>query len=148
VRPKYLRKLLERIMSIFSGRCLCGKVTYECHAEPKAIFNCHCVDCRRATGSVFGTNLFVSEEQVEIFGEVCSFTHTSDSGSTMTKQFCSNCGSLLFGKNSAKPDVLSVRAGTVDQLDLIKPAVNVFMESRIPSTSINEDLKQATRMPL
>ena len=134
-------------MSIFSGKCLCGKVTYECHAEPKAIFNCHCEDCRRATGSVFGTNLFVPEDQIEISGEVSSYYHTSDSGSNMTKQFCTNCGSLLFGKNSTKINVLSVRAGTVNQLDLIKPLVNVFMESKIPSTSIDQKLKQVSRMP-
>jgi hypothetical protein len=43
--------------------------------------------------------------------------------------------------------VLSIRAGTVDQLDLIKPMVNVFMDSKVPSTSIDENLKQAPRMP-
>ena len=134
-------------MTVFSGKCLCGKVTYNCQAEPKAIFNCHCEDCRRATGSVFGTNLFVPEEKVEIFGEFSSYTHTSDSGSTMTKRFCPNCGSLLFGKNSAKIGVISIRAGSVDQLDLIKPSVNVFMDSKVPSTSIDENLKQASRMP-
>ena len=134
-------------MSFFSGKCLCGKVTYKCDAEPKAIFNCHCEDCRRATGSVFGTNLFVPEEKVGIFGEVSSYCHTSDSGSTMTKFFCNNCGSLLFGKNSAKINVLSIRAGTVDQVDLIKPAVNIFMDSKIPSTSIDKNLKQASKMP-
>ena len=134
-------------MAVFSGRCLCGKVSYECYAEPKAIFNCHCEDCRRATGSVFGTNLFVPEDQVEISGEVSSYFHISDSGSTMTKQFCAKCGSLLFGKNSAKVNVLSVRAGTVDQLDLIKPSVNVFMESKVPSTSIDKNLNQAAKMP-
>ena len=134
-------------MSFFSGKCLCGKINYKCDAEPKAIFNCHCEDCRRATGSVFGTNLFVPEDKVEIFGKVSSYSHTSDSGSTMTKRFCPNCGSLLFGKNSAKINVLSIRAGTVDQLDLIKPVVNVFMDSKIPSTSIDENLKQAPRMP-
>ena len=134
-------------MSVFSGKCLCGKVTYRCHTEPKTIFNCHCEDCRRATGSVFGTNLFVPEDKVEIFGKVSSYSHTSDSGSTMTKRFCPNCGSLLFGKNSAKFNVLSIRAGTVDQLDLIKPVVNVFMDSKIPSTSIDQNLKQAPRMP-
>jgi Uncharacterized conserved protein len=134
-------------MSVFSGKCLCGKVTYACHTEPKTIFNCHCEDCRRATGSVFGTNLFVPEDKVEIFGKVSSYSHTSDSGSTMTKRFCPNCGSLLFGKNSAKVNVLSIRAGTVDQLNLIKPVVNVFMDSKIPSTSIDQNLKQAPRMP-
>ena len=134
-------------MSILSGKCLCGKVSYKCHAEPLTIFNCHCEDCRRATGSVFGTNLFVPEDKVEIIGEVTSYSHTSDSGSKMTKIFCPNCGSLLFGKNSAKINVLSIRAGSVNQIDKIKPAVNVFMDSKVPSTSIDENLKQAPRMP-
>tara|TARA_B110000977_G_scaffold25065_1_gene30729 strand:+ start:113 stop:520 length:408 start_codon:yes stop_codon:yes gene_type:complete len=135
-------------MSVFSGKCLCGNVTYKCHAEPTVIFNCHCEDCRRATGSVFGTNFFVPEDELEIFGEVSSYSHTADSGSTMTKRFCPNCGSLLFGNNSAKSNVVSIRAGTVDQLDLIKPVVNVFMDSKVSSTSIDKNLKQASRMPL
>ena len=135
-------------MSVFSGKCLCGNVTYKCHDEPTVIFNCHCEDCRRATGSVFGTSLFVPEDELEIFGEVSSYSHTADSGSTMTKRFCSNCGSLLFGNNSAKSNVVSIRAGTVDQLDLIKPVVNVFMDSKVSSTSIDKNLKQASRMPL
>ena len=134
-------------MSLFSGKCLCGMVSYKCYSEPNAIFNCHCNDCRRATGSVFGTNLFVPENKVEIQGKVSSFTHTSDSGSTMTKLFCPNCGSLLFGKNSVKPNVMSIRAGTVEQIEIIKPIINVFMSSKIPSTPIDETLKQALRMP-
>ena len=135
-------------MSVFSGKCLCGDITYKCHAEPTVIFNCHCEDCRRATGSVFGTNFFVPEDELEIFGEVSSYSHTADSGSAMTKRFCPNCGSLLFGNNSAKSNVVSIRAGTVDQLDLIKPVVNVFMDSKVSSTSIDKNLKQASRMPL
>ena len=134
-------------MSVFSGKCLCGNVSYQCHSEPKAIFNCHCEDCRRATGSVFGTNLFVPESVVEISGEISSYSHISDSGSTMTKRFCPNCGSLLFGSNSAKPNVVSIRAGTVDQLALIKPQINLFMDKKVPSTSIDENLEQASRMP-
>ena len=134
-------------MSLFSGKCLCGLVSYMCYSKPNAIFNCHCNDCRRATGSVFGTNLFVPENKLEIQGKVSSFTHTSDSGSTMTKLFCPNCGSLLFGKNSAKPNVMSIRAGTVEQVEIIKPMINVFMSSKIPSTPIDETLKQAPGMP-
>jgi hypothetical protein len=134
-------------MSVFSGKCLCGNVSYQCHSEPKAVFNCHCEDCRRATGSVFGTNLFVPEAKVEISGAVSSYSHISDSGSTMTKRFCPNCGSLLFGSNSAKPNVVSIRAGTVDQLALIKPQINLFMDKKVPSTSIDENLEQASRMP-
>ena len=134
-------------MSIFSGKCLCGEVTYECHVEPKAIYNCHCEDCRRATGSVFGTNLFVPEDQVKISGKVSTYSHQADSGSTMVKQFCAKCGSLLFGNNSARANIVSIRAGTVDQLDVITPQINLFMESKVPSTSIDKNLKQSARMP-
>ena len=62
-------------MYIFSGNCLCGKITYECYVKPKTIFNCHCEDCRRATGSVFGTNLFVPENEVKISGNLSSYSH-------------------------------------------------------------------------
>jgi hypothetical protein len=135
-------------MSIISGKCLCGKVSYNCDTAPKAIFNCHCEDCRRATGSVFGTNLFVPINELKIFGELSSYSHNSDSGSKMTKLFCPTCGSLLFGKNSSKPNVISIRAGTVNELNLIKPVINVFMESKVPSTSVDETLQKAPRMPI
>ena len=134
-------------MYIFSGKYLCGKVNYNCYVKPKAIFNCHFEDCRRAIGSVFGTNLFVTEEEVKICGRLSSYTHKSDSGSTMTKMSCSNCGSLMFGRNSAKKNIMSIRAGTVIQLSLIKPEINVFMDSKVPSTSIDENIKKAARMP-
>ena len=66
----------------------------------------------------------------------------------MTKMFCTNCGSLMFGRNSAKKNIMSIRAGTVIQLDLIKPEINLFMDSKVPSTSIDNNIKQAARMPL
>ena len=135
-------------MYIFSGNCLCGRVTGGSEMCIRDRFNCHCVDCRRATGSVFGTNLFVPEEEVKISGKLSFYTHKSDSGSTMTKIFCSNCGSLMFGRNNAKENIISIRAGTVIQLDLIKPEINVFMDSKVPSTIIDKNIKKAARMPL
>ena len=135
-------------MYIFSGNCLCGKVNYKCYVEPIYIFNCHCEDCRRATGSVFGTNLFVQEDKVKISGNLSSYSHRSDSGSTMKKMFFTNCGSLMFGRNSAKKNIMSIRAVTVIQLDLIKPEINLFMDSKVPSTSIDNNIKQAARMPI
>ena len=66
----------------------------------------------------------------------------------MTKMFCTNCGSLMFGRNSAKKILCQSRAGTVIQLDLIKPEINLFMDSKVPSTSIDNNIKQAARMPL
>ena len=54
----------------------------------------------------------------------------------------------MFGRNSTKENIISIRAGTVIQLDLIKPKINVFMDSKVPSTSIDNNIKKAARMPL
>ena len=75
-------------MAGFTGNCLCKAVTYKSNADPLMILNCHCENCRRLTGSVFGTNLFVPEDQLQFEGEVSTLNHMADSGNSMTRQFC------------------------------------------------------------
>ena len=77
-------------MSFFTGSCLCGSVKYKSNSDPLVIQNCHCDQCRKATGSVYLTNLFIKEENFEITGEVNNYTHLSDAGNNMTKYFCPN----------------------------------------------------------
>ena len=102
---------------------------------------------RAATGAAYGTLLFVDDGALTFTGAPKSFQHVADSGAQMEKHFCPNCGSQLFGKNSNRPGLLSLRAGVVDQKDLVKPAVNVYMSSRIPSTPIDPELKGFEKMP-
>ena len=132
----------------FSGKCLCGSVTYTSYAEPTLILNCHCEDCRRSTGAVYGTNVFVPEDQVQIYGEVSFFSHTAKSGNIMTKRFCKKCGTLLFGNSSGRENILSIRAGTIDQTDMIKPVMNVFVSSQVSSTPLDPDLNKTDEMPI
>lgn len=131
----------------FSGRCLCGSVSYKVSSDPSFVLNCHCEDCRRSTGSVYGTNVFVDEDKVQITGEVSLYVHTADSGNEMTKRFCPNCGTLLFGNSSGRQNSVSIRAGTIDQFDLIKPQMNVFVAKKIESTPINDSLPRSEGMP-
>ena len=131
----------------FSGKCLCGKVSYKSHAEPVLVLNCHCEDCRRSTGAVYGTNVMVPEDQLEINGEVSIFSHKAKIGNNMTKRFCKTCGTLMFGNSSGRKNVVSIRAGGVDQTDIINPVMNVFVDSKISSTPINNYLPQASEMP-
>ena len=135
-------------MSIFTGSCLCGSVNYKSNTNPLVIQNCHCDQCRKATGSVYLTNLFIKEENFEITGEVNNYTHLSDAGNNMTKYFCPNCGSQVFGKNSGRPGIITIRAGTVNEKDIIKPIRNLFLKSKVPSTPINSNLEACEGMPL
>ena len=135
-------------MSIFTGSCLCGSVNYKSNSDPLVIQNCHCDQCRKATGSVYLTNLFIKEENFEITGEVNNYTHLSDAGNNMTKYFCPNCGSQVFGKNSGRSGIITIRAGTVNEKDIIKPIRNLFLKSKVPSTPINSNLEACEGMPL
>ncbi len=134
-------------MAKLTGKCLCGNVTFSADTDIKLMANCHCSDCRAATGAAYGTLVFVEADALTVTGSPKVFKHVADSGADMEKHFCPDCGSQLFGKNSNRPNMVSLRAGVVDQTDLIKPAVNVYMSSKIPSTPIDPDLKGFEKMP-
>tara|TARA_Y100000991_G_C21789714_1_gene270757 strand:- start:117 stop:527 length:411 start_codon:yes stop_codon:yes gene_type:complete len=135
-------------MSFFTGSCLCGSVKYKSNSDPLVIQNCHCDQCRKTTGSVYLTNLFIKEENFEITGEVNNYTHLSDAGNKMTKFFCPKCGSQIFGKNSGRPGITTIRAGTVNEKDIIKPIRNLFLKSKVPSTPTDNNLEACEGMPL
>ena len=130
-----------------SGSCLCGEISYKCNGDIKMIINCHCEDCQAATGSVHGTMLFVSGDDLEINGSPKTFSHSADSGNTLTKHFCGSCGSQLFGTNTMREGVYGIRAGTVHQKDSIKPGMNIYLDSAVPSTPMDPELKTAAKMP-
>jgi hypothetical protein len=134
-------------MPKLSGKCLCGKIAFSADTEIKLMANCHCSDCRAATGAAYGTLLFVAEDALQITGTPKVFRHKADSGAEMEKHFCPDCGSQLFGRNSNRPNVVSIRAGVVEQTELVKPTVNVFLDSRIASTPIDAQLKGFPKMP-
>ena len=83
-------------MAEFTGKCLCGQVSYKSHVKPTLILNCHCEDCRRSTGAVYSTNVFVEDDKVEIIGTTSAYSPIAKSGNMMTKHFCENCGSLML----------------------------------------------------
>ena len=134
-------------MTQLSGSCLCGGITYSANADIKMIINCHCTDCQKATGSVHGTMVFVEEDKVSINGNPATFDHPADSGNTLTKMFCNDCGSQLMGKNTGRPGMIGLRAGGIDQKELIKPGADIYCSSAIESTPLNANTKHFDRMP-
>ena len=99
--------------SKFSGHCLCGSVSYKFSAEPELPHCCLCDDCRRASGSVYGSFVYVSAEALQVTGEMRSYEHQNDQSSTMTKYFCPSCGSHIIGTNSKTPERRAVWVGVI-----------------------------------
>ena len=132
---------------VISGSCLCGAIRYSASASPLFQAHCHCQDCRKNTGSAFAALAFVPINSLSWQGQTQTFTHRADSGAVMTKHFCSSCGSQLFGTNSAKPDRIHIKVGSMEDAQWFEPQCNVWASSRLPSTPINAGVKDFAQMP-
>ena len=126
-------------MATHTGGCLCGAIRYEITGEPVRVANCHCDECRRATGASFATVAFFSEEDVQVVrGTPKQFRHAADSGNTMTKEFCGDCGSQLLGAGSGSPGVRSVRVGSLDDAGFVVPQMDLYTGKALPFTRLSD----------
>jgi hypothetical protein len=74
-----------------------------------------------------------SESGIRLIGEPATYATTSAAGNTVTRLFCRNCGSPLFGMNTGMPGFMTVSLGTVDAseaADALTPQVAIFARSR------------------
>jgi hypothetical protein len=51
-----------------TAHCCCGALRVEISADPDLVGVCHCGECQRRTGSVFGVNAYFKREYVRADG--------------------------------------------------------------------------------
>ncbi len=133
-------------MTGFTGGGLCGAIGYEVGGDPVRMLNCHCDDCRRATGASFGTFVFVNESDLTILqGTPKFFAHANDVGVTMTKQFCANCGTQLFGQGARAGGIIHVKVGTIDDAGFVRPAMDLFVSKKLPFVRLSDETEHFDR---
>jgi hypothetical protein len=110
-----------------TGHCLCGAISYRFDAEPDNVVLCHCDDCQRHSGSAFSVNLFVPRAALKIKGTPKSHqTVGTENGGTSDRMFCGECGTPIFTQIHALPDVVLVKAGTLDDRSGLKPSAEIW----------------------
>src|ERR1700761_7972503 len=103
-------------MADLTGGCLCGRVRYTLVGEPAFSGLCHCRNCQRYTGSTFEAVTVYPSAAVAVQGELKTYNDTGDSGKTVFRRFCPNCGSGVIADAELMPDLTIVLAGTLDDL--------------------------------
>ena len=129
------------------GHCLCGDVKYTISSAPVRMGQCHCDDCRKATGTGHSSNAFFEKEAVSIEGETSSYESTTDTGSIITRYFCPNCGSRLFGTSNVATNIISVSAGTLDDSSWFKANAIVYDKRRPKWDVMDKDIPTFKEMP-
>jgi hypothetical protein len=129
------------IQTGLTASCLCGEARLALGKPIGPGGYCHCRDCHKITGSAFSVTIpFESGDFHVISGEIGSFTKVADSGNEVTRHFCRNCGSPLFGRLRQYPEMIFIRAGIIDQPITIKPARQSWCRSRLDWATIDPEL--------
>jgi hypothetical protein len=113
---------------IFTGRCLCAAVTYQCAAPVLPPCFCHCESCRRASGSHVVAWATVARDTFRITGGTLR-SHASSP--PVLRQFCAQCGTPLTYWNKDAPDTIDIAIATLDRPETMEPVDHIWMEDAV-----------------
>ena len=124
---------------MLTGRCYCGAVQYEVADAFKYAANCHCTNCRRATGAAFKPFAGIESERLRVTqGEDRLLRFGDDTNHDVR---CATCGSFLYSvvRDGA---FVHVAMGSLTDAPSIQPAHHIFVGSKAPWFTITDDLPQ------
>lgn len=122
-----------------AGTCLCGAVHYMVADAFTYAANCHCSQCRRATGSAFKPFAGITRDRLVLTqgdGDVMLFGDEVDHDI-----HCRRCGSLLYSvvRDGA---YVHVALGTLAGDPSIRPSCHIFVGSKASWFTIADNLPQ------
>lgn len=122
-------------MTTRSASCRCGKLTATVTGEPVRVSVCHCLNCKKRSGSAFAAQARWPKDDVRIEGESKTFVMIADSGNRGIFHFCPSCGSDVYyeidGKFDDKfNDLIAIPLGTFDDPYFASPRFSVWEERK------------------
>ena len=117
-------------MTTRTATCQCGQLRVTCEGEPIRVSVCHCLDCKRRSGSAFAAQARWPDAQVRVTGETRSWVRTADSGNRVTHRFCPNCGSTLAYAIEGWPGVTAIPMGAFADPQFPAPKFSVYEDRK------------------
>lgn len=130
-----------------SGRCLCGAISYELDEAPAMTGVCHCKNCQRQAGSAFSTLAGVPKAQFRLTNGEPKLYEDGDteSGNTVERYFCGNCGSPIYSALPGQPDMLYLKTGTLDDTSGFEPQFHAWCDSKQSWVALKEGVPTMAR---
>jgi hypothetical protein len=86
-------------------------------------------------------------QAITVEGELQDFVSLADSGNRMHRSFCPDCGTPMFSAAEARPHLLFVRAGTLDDPQIAKPQMTIWTSQAPDWACFNADLPRVEGQP-
>ena len=137
-----------------TAQCCCGKLRVEVEGEPAGVIACHCSECQRRTGSVFGVGAYYPKDKVKISGPSKTYVRGAGGGRKMRNHFCPECGTNLYWEADLLPGAIGVAVGAFRDPAFPLPTRSVWEENKhhwvrlgpeIPGHVQGRDSKAAAR---
>jgi hypothetical protein len=132
---------------MIEGGCLCGRVRYKITAEPLFALHCHCRDCQRASGTGHVPIMGVPKTSFAVTGGPKSYSAAGGSGMKAIRNFCPDCGSLMFGTPEAAADLVTIYMGSLDDPSIRAPTYAQFTRDRVGWDAISGGLPEFHTAP-
>lgn len=114
----------------FTGGCLCGSVRYEIVGSVRTFLHCHCLRCRKSSGTGHASNLIIEPETAKwVAGEDQIASYKVPDADRFRTVFCSSCGSPL-PRISPNMSMAVIPAGSLDEEPAAKPVGRIFTASK------------------
>lgn len=132
---------------MIEGGCLCGRVRYRTEAEPITARLCWCRVCQYFACGNAAVGVCLPADGLTVTGEMRDFVSIADSGNRMHRRFCPECGVHLFSAAESRPHLVFVRAGTLDEPDIVQPAATIWTASKPAWACVDASLPQWEGQP-
>ena len=132
---------------VINGGCLCRAVRYSSSAAPIVTRSCWCRVCQYIGAGSGTVNVCFPSAALQVQGELRDFLLTADSGNRMHRRFCPTCGTHLFSAADSRPHLVFVRAGTLDDPELARPAMTIWTAAAPTWACINPQLPRLPGQP-
>jgi hypothetical protein len=129
------------------GGCLCRAVRYKIAADPIMTRMCWCRLCQYLAAGNAAVNVCFPTTALTFEGELRDYRSIADSGNVMHRRFCPTCGTQVFSGAEVRPHLVFVRAGTLDDSTIARPAATIWTAQAPIWACINADLPQFAGQP-
>lgn len=132
---------------MITGGCQCGAVRYRVEGPPFTTRACWCRLCQKLGAGSGTVNVGFRTEGFVVEGATSDYVSAADSGSVLHRRFCPVYGTPLFSAAESRPHLVFVRAGSLDDPEVARPAATIWTSQAPSWACIDAELPKVEGQP-
>src|SRR5689334_14024328 len=82
------------------------------------------------------------KQALSIKGTLKTYADQGDSGKAVNRRFCPDCGSPIITEAEALPDLVIIKAGTLDDTSWLKPTTEIYCDRAQPGVQLGGGMQR------